>query len=146
MPVPMPAAIVLIVCKTVAVPFASEIDEANAKFTGYESRTWKIEHSMMQCRRIELQTYEVGDVGNPSAGVPPTPAQDNLPLNRHRCQMGALFAGVRWDEQHRSSSYRFWRAACPVPIVDTRTGEVIGWKIPECGHRDTVICEVDAEI
>ena len=33
-----------------------------------------------------------------------------------------------------------------VPIVDTRTGDVIAWKMPECGKRATVICEVDAEI
>jgi hypothetical protein len=54
--------------------------------------------------------------------------------------------GTQWDAGHRGSSYRFWRVACPVPIVDTRTGDIISWKMPECGHRDTVRCEVDAEI
>jgi hypothetical protein len=54
--------------------------------------------------------------------------------------------GVQWDQSHKSSKYRFWRVACPVPIVDTRTGEVIAWKMPDCGHRDTVVCEVDTAI
>jgi hypothetical protein len=30
--------------------------------------------------------------------------------------------------------------------VDTRTGTVIGYKLPECGHRDTVICDTDSVI
>jgi hypothetical protein len=36
--------------------------------------------------------------------------------------------------------------ACPVPIINTITGEVIAWKLPDCGHRDTVVCEVDTAI
>jgi hypothetical protein len=42
--------------------------------------------------------------------------------------------------------WRFWRFACPVPTIDTKTGEVVGWHLPDCGHRDTVICETDSVI
>jgi hypothetical protein len=51
-----------------------------------------------------------------------------------------------WDDAHRNTPWRVWRVGCPSPIVDTRTGTVIGYKLPECGHRDTVICEVDSVI
>jgi hypothetical protein len=128
----MPSAVVLIVCKTV---IAGEPD-INAKWTGYENREWLIEDSMMQCRRQEVQLYDQSEAMGAAA----------QPFNQQRCQRASLMLGVQWDQAHKSSSYRFWRVACPVPIVDTRTGEVIAWKMPECGHRDTVICEIDTAI
>jgi hypothetical protein len=132
MPVPMPSAVVLIVCKTV---IAGEPD-INAKWTGYENREWLIEDSMMQCRRQEVQLYDQSEAMGAA----------DQPFTQQRCQRASLMLGVQWDQAHKSSSYRFWRVACPVPIVDTRTGEVIAWKMPECGHRDTVICEIDTAI
>ncbi len=137
MPVPMPAAVVLIVCKTViAGP-----EDQNAAYTGYENREWATEHSMMVCRRQEVQLED-------SALLQATPAvpASAQPFTMQRCQRSGIMLGTQWDAGHRGSSYRFWRVACPVPIVDTRTGEVIAWKLPECGHRDTVLCEIDAEI
>ncbi|BAQ18266.1 hypothetical protein GL4_2833 [Methyloceanibacter caenitepidi] len=134
MPVPMPSAVVLIVCKTVMLP--ADQHDVNSKWTGYENRTWAIENSMMQCRRQEVQLYDQSEAMGAAA----------QPFNQQRCQRASLMLGVEWDQAHKSSSYRFWRVACPVPIVDTRTGEVIAWKMPECGHRDTVICEVDTAI
>lgn len=132
MPVPMPAAVVLIVCKTVV---AGPMDQ-NAAYTGYENREWATEHSMMVCRRQEVQLFDQAE----SMGAA------TQPFNLQRCQRSGIMLGTQWDAGHRNSSYRFWRVACPVPIVDTRTGDIIAWKMPECGHRDTVRCEVDAEI
>jgi Ni/Co efflux regulator RcnB len=132
MPVPMPAAVVLIVCKTVV---AGPMDQ-NAAYTGYENREWATEHSMMVCRRQEVQLYDQAEAMGAAA----------QPFNLQRCQRSGIMLGTQWDAGHRGSSYRFWRVACPVPIVDTRTGDIIAWKMPECGHRDTVRCEVDAEI
>lgn len=132
MAVPMPAAVVLIVCKTV---IAGPADQ-NSKYTGYENREWATEHSMMVCRRQEIQLFDQAE----GQGADPQP------FNLKRCQMSGIMLGAQWDAGHRGSSYRFWRVACPVPIIDTRTGDIIAWKMPECGHRDTVRCEVDAEI
>lgn len=132
MPVPMPAAVVLIVCKTViAGP-----EDQNAKYTGYENREWATEHSMMVCRRQEVQLYDQAEAMGAAS----------QPFNLQRCQRSGIMLGSQWDASHKSSSWRFWRVACPVPIVDTRTGDVIAWKMPECGHRDTVRCEIDTEI
>ena len=132
MPVPMPAAVVLIVCKTViAGP-----EDQNAPYTGYENREWATEHSMMVCRRKEVQLFD-------RAASMGAAAQ---PFNQQRCQRSGMMLGSQWDAGHKNSAWRFWRVACPVPIVDTRTGEVIAWKMPECGRRDTVRCEVDTEI
>lgn len=132
MPVPMPAAVVLIVCKTVLL---GEPDQ-NAAYTGYENREWATEHNMMVCRRQEVQLYDQAEAQGAAA----------QPFNLQRCQRSGIMLGTQWDAGHRGSSYRFWRVACPVPIVDTKTGDIISWKMPECGHRDTVRCEVDTEI
>jgi hypothetical protein len=140
MPVPMPAAVVLIVCKTVLV---GPVDP-NTAFTGYENRQWATEHSMMVCRRQEIKLEDSAQL----QATPGMPA-DSQPFNMQRCWRSGLMLGAEWDAGHRGSSYRFWRVACPVPIVRRNpdgTEDVIAWKLPECGHRDTVRCEVDAEI
>lgn len=142
MPVPMPAVVVLIVCRTV---IAGPADQ-NAAYTGYENREWATEHSMMVCRRQEVQLYDPAVDGGVDREGNPLPPADPQPFNLQRCQRSGIMLGTQWDAGHRSSSYRFWRVACPVPIVDTRTGDIIAWKMPECGHRDTVRCEVDSEI
>ncbi|MEM7192611.1 MAG: hypothetical protein AAF405_07025 [Pseudomonadota bacterium] len=132
MPVPMPSAVVLIVCKT----FIAGPPDINAEFTGYENRQWATEHSKMVCRRHEVQLFDQSEAMGAAA----------QPFNQQRCQRAGITLGVSWDQSHRSSNYRFWRVACPVPIVDTRTGEVIAWKMPDCGRRDIMVCEVDTAI
>ena len=54
MPVPMPSAVVLIVCKTV---IAGQADQ-NATYTGYENLEWATENSKMVCRRKEVQLFD----------------------------------------------------------------------------------------
>ena len=131
----MPAAIVLIVCKTViAGP-----EDQNAAYTKVENRAWAIENSMMVCRRQEVQMYDQAEAEG----------ADPQPFNAQRCQRSAMMLGPQWDAQHKSSSYRFWRVACPVPIVRRNpdgSEDIIAWKLPDCGHRDTVVCEVDTAI
>jgi len=137
MPVPMPAVVVLIVCKTIISGPADQ----NSSYTGYENREWATEHSMMVCRRHEIQVEDMALMQSSEAS-PVTPR----PFTIQQCQKSAIQLGVEWDAGHRGSAYRFWRSACPVPIVDTRTGETIGWKLPECGHKDTIVCLIDSEV
>ena len=78
-----------------------------------------------------------------------SPADDPAPpLNPNfadfaQCARAGIRLSMDWDDAHRNTPWRVWRVGCPSPIVDTRTGTVIGYKLPECGHRDTVVCEVD---
>lgn len=131
----MPAAIVLIVCKTVVAGTGDE----NSAYTKAESREWAVEDSMMVCRR---QVIPIHDTAADLGAKLITP---NL-FDKSTCARIGIPIGVAWDEQHRGSAYRFWRVGCPTPIVDTRSGRIIGYKMPECGHRDTVRCEIDTEI
>ena len=131
----MPPIIVLIVCKTLLV---GPVDQ-NAAYTGYENREWSTEHSMMVCRRQEVQMTDPSE----NQGASPKP------FTPQSCQRASIGLGVAWDMAHRSSSYRFWRVACPVPIVRKNpdgSQDIISWKLPECPHRDVVICEVDSAI
>lgn len=129
--VPMPSTIVLIVCKTIE----SGPPDQNSPFTKSENREWATEHSMMVCRRHEMPMYDMAE----EKGATPQP------FNVQRCQRSAMLLGPQWDSMHRSSPYRFWRAACPTPIFNA-DGEIVGWTLPDCGHRDTVICEKDTVI
>ena len=52
--VPMPASVVLIVCKTET---AGPPDQ-NAEWTHVENRRWATENAMMVCRRQEVQMYD----------------------------------------------------------------------------------------
>lgn len=133
--VPMPASLVLIVCKTVET---GRTDQNSAK-TGWQDREWATENAMMICRRQEIQLYDQAtDQG-----------ADAQPFNQQRCQQAGMTHGSQWDANHPSSVWRFWRYACPVPIVRRNpdgSEDIIAWKLPDCGHRDTVVCEVDTAI
>lgn len=132
MAVPMPSVAILIVCKTVLVGAPDE----NAAFTHYQDREWAIEQGMMICRRNEVQLYDqAAEMG-----------ADPVPFTPMQCQRAAIMLGTEWDMKHPNSKYRTWRVACPTPTVDLNTGEIIGWVMPDCGHRETVICEMDTAI
>lgn len=129
----MPAAIVLIVCKVVS----AGPEDPNSKWTGYENLDWDTENSVMHCRRIEMQMFDQAE----ALGADPQP------FNTQRCNMSIALAGPEWDAKHKGSPYRFWKGACPVPIVDTRTGQILGFKMPECpAEHGTVVCESDSAI
>jgi hypothetical protein len=133
--VPMPAAVVLILCKVV---IAGPPDQ-NAEMTHSENLQWATEHSMMVCRRQEVQLYDRAVDGG----------ADPRPFTPQDCWRSGILMGSQWDAQHRNSKYRFWRIACPVPIVRKNpdgSEDIIAWKLPDCGHRETVICEVDTAI
>jgi hypothetical protein len=132
MAVPMPAIAVLIVCKTI---LAGDPDP-NADFTHWQPREWAIEQGKMICRRNEVSLYDSAvDMG-----------ADERPFTTLECQRSGIMLGAEWDIAHPKSAYRFWRVACPVPTVNTETGEVLSWVLPDCGHQDTVICEKDTAI
>lgn len=129
----MPGAIILIVCKTVLV---GEPD-INAKWTGYENRDWDYTDSVMHCRRLEIQLWDEAEAKG----------ADPQSFNTQRCNRAIWMEGAKWNEQHKSSSYRFWRGGCPVPIVDTKTGRVLSWQLPSCPTKNgTVVCEQDSAI
>ncbi|MGA7455831.1 MAG: hypothetical protein WBW51_00685 [Methyloceanibacter sp.] len=142
MGIQIPPVLVLIVCKTV---LAGPPDQ-NAAYTKWENLDWATEHSMMVCRRNEVQLYD------PVEGMRLTPADDPAPpLNPNfavasQCARAGVRLATDWDQAHRNTPWRVWRVGCPAPIVDMRTGALIGYKLPECGHRDTVICETDSVI
>lgn len=125
---PMPAKVVLVACKTVR---KAGPPDPNSVWTGYENREWATEYGMMHCRRFELQLEHSSD---------PTEA-----FTPQKCSRAASMMGVAWDMAHKRSSYRAWRILCPVPVRNI-DGEIIEWRMPECPHRNIVICENDLEI
>ena len=149
MSVPMPAVVVLIVCKTV---IAGPADQ-NSDKTGWENRDWAYINSKMVCQRSEVKVEDVSlDGGIDASGkeLPPAAAQ---PFNGPRCWSAAVRIGAQWDVDHRFSSYRTWRVACPVPMFSDLTGNgpspddpIVGWVLPDCGHKDTVVCDTDSVI
>jgi hypothetical protein len=142
MSVTIPPVLVLIVCKTV---LAGPPDQ-NSSFTHWQNLEWATEHSMMVCRRNEIQLYD------PVEGMKLNPGDDPVqPLNPNfadatQCARAGIKLSMDWDSAHRNTPWRVWRVGCPAPIVDFRTGALIGYKLPECGHRDTVICDTDSVI
>lgn len=142
MAIQIPPILVVIACK---VAIAGPPDP-NASFTHAENLKWATEHSMMVCRRNEVQLYD------PVEGMQLKPTDKPAPpLNANfadpvQCARAGIPLATEWNNSHRGTPWRVWKVGCPAPIVDLRTGALIGYKLPECGHRDTVICEVDSEI
>jgi hypothetical protein len=142
MSITIPPILVLIVCKTLVV---GEPDQ-NAAFTKWENREWATQHSKMVCRRHEVQLYDPAEGAKLTPNdAPAFPLRPNF-ADTGQCARAGIRLSIDWDEQHRGTPWRVWRVGCPAPIVDLRTGDVVGFKLPDCGHRDTVICEVDSVI
>jgi len=142
MAVQIPPILVLIVCKTIS---AGGPDE-NDRFTGAKELEWATEHSMMVCRRSEVQLYDPAEGMRLNANDDPVPPLNPNFAMQAQCARAGMQLARDWDQSHKNSVWRVWRVGCPAPIVDTRTGALIGYKLPECGHRETVICEVDSAI
>jgi hypothetical protein len=142
MGVQIPPVLVLIVCKTVL----AGAPDPNASFTHWENLKWDTPNSMMVCRRNEIQLYDpVEEIKLNLADDPALPLNPNF-ANATQCARAGITLAAEWDEAHRNTSWRVWRLGCPAAIVDLSTGALIGYKLPECGHRDTVVCETDSVI
>jgi hypothetical protein len=111
MGVQIPPVLVLIVCKTVL----AGAPDHNASYTHWENLQWATEHSMMVCRRNEIQLYD------PVEGMKLSPSDDPAPpLNPNFADFGQCArAGIRlsmdWDDAHRNSPWRVWRVGCRRP-------------------------------
>jgi hypothetical protein len=133
--VPMPAAIVLIVCRVVS----GGPEDPNAGYTKHQMLDWDYAEAKMHCRRQEVQMYD------PSVDQ----GADPKPFTMMDCWRSGFLMGSQWDAQHPNSKYRFWKVACPVAVVRKNqdgSEDIVGWKMPDCGHRETVVCEADTEI
>lgn len=138
---PMPAIIVLIACKVVFTPVTDPTQQSNAGFTHHKPYEWATKHSMMECRRQEVQLYD-------SAAAM---GADPIPYTPFQCMRASFQVRLDWDRSHENTKWRVWRTACPVPIKDMSTGQILDWKLPECpriNHKDRVAvhCEVDSAI
>ncbi len=138
----IPPILVVIACK---VSIAANPDP-NAAFTHVENIQWVTENSMMVCQRHEIPLIDPVEGLQLSPAAEPMPALNPDFSDWSQCQRAAMDLEMKWDNEHRNTPWRVWRIGCPSRIIDTRTGETIGYKLPECGHKDTVICEVDSEI
>jgi hypothetical protein len=143
MAVTIPPILVVIVCR-VALS-ASPVADSNSEFTHWQNLEWATENSMMQCRRHEVTLYDP-DEGKPDANGNPTPPLEADFTQKTQCARAAMALAMDMDQKFGNRPWRVWRVGCPAPIVDTRTGALIGYKLPECGHQDTVHCEIDSAI
>jgi hypothetical protein len=146
MSVTIPPILVLIVCKTISAGPIDDVATNNARFTQWENLTWATEHSMMVCRRNEIQLYDSAEgMKLNEKDDPVIPLNPNF-ADKTQCARAGIRLAMDWDQQHKNSRWRVWRVGCPTPMVDTNTGEIVGYQLPDCGHRDTVICETDSVI
>lgn len=130
--VPMPPVVVLVVCKVIL-----GAPDDNSKFTKWLPSEWDMAGGVMHCRRHEIQLYD------PSVDQ----GADPQPFTQFSCNNAGVRQGSQFDVDNWNKPWRFRKFACPVPIIDNQTGEIVGYKIPECSTENgTVICEQDTVI
>lgn len=136
----MPSVLVLIVCR---VLFVGEPDE-NSKFTNWRNTEWDMSQGVMHCKREQIELYDKSvDQG-----------ADPMPFTPMACMRAAMTLGPQFDVENRDRPWRFWRAACPVKVMDDngtpgdpRDDKHIGWAIPPCPEAHGVLeCESDTAI
>ena len=139
--VAMPNVLVLIVCKVVLL---GPIDP----HTGWQNTEFEMSDGKMHCRRIQQELYD------PSVDAGADPKE----FNSWACMQAAMRLGPQYDVDATNAKrpWRFYRAACPTPIMSSgpdgiegnRDDTLIGWHIPECGDvaKDRAVCDQDTEI
>lgn len=136
----MPSVLVLIVCR---VLFVGEPDD-NAKFTNWRNTEFDMSQGVMHCKRQQVELYD------PSVDQ----GADPVPFTPMACMRAAMMLGPQFDVDNRDKPWRFWRAACPVPMMDDngtpdnpRDDRIVGWQIPPCPEAHGVlVCESDTAI
>ena len=115
--------------------------------THWQNLEWATEHSMMVCRRNEIQLFD--------------PVEGHEAQSRRRSRAAAQSQFCRCSGNARAPAFGLPRTG--TTAIETRPGvcggsaarlrswtrgqePLIGYKLPECGHRDTVICETDSVI
>ena len=139
MAIHIPPILVVVACKVV---MAANPDPNAA----LENTQWATENSMMVCQWHEVDLYDPGEGMQINQADNPAPALNPNFADHGQCARAGITLAVDWDQAHDNTPWRVWRIGCPAPIVDLRTGTMIGYKLPECGHRDTVVCQTDSEI
>jgi hypothetical protein len=134
-----PNILVLIVCR---ITVLGDIDP----HTGWQDTEWLMDGGVMHCKREQVELYD------PAADQ----GADPIPFNPMACMRAAMTLGPQFDVDATNARrpWRFYRAACPVAIMDDngtpknpRDDKIVGWKIPECPEsRGTMICESDTAI
>lgn len=129
-----PSALVLIVCKVIS----GGPDDINSGMTGSRNLDWDLSGGVYHCRRIEVQVMSAAEAQG----------QQPPPWTPDACMRAAMTIGPQWDMQHQNENYRFRFAACPTPIHTSPDpySPIIGWVMPDCGHRETMVCETDSTI
>jgi hypothetical protein len=134
-----PSILVLVVCKVVLL---GPIDP----HTGWQNTEWDMTDGVMHCRREQVELYD------------PSVDQGALPqsFNPTACMRAAMMKGPQFDvdQTHAKRPWRFWRAACPTPVMNDngtpdnpRDDKLVGWAIPPCPEKRGVLeCESDTEI
>lgn len=137
-----PAVVVLIVCKVV---FAGTPTD-NDGYTGHRETDWDLSQGAMHCKRLAVDLYD------PAVDQGAAPQ----PFNPSACMVTAMKLGPQFDVDNVNKPWRFYRAACPVPIMDDhgtpndpRDDSIAGYKIPECPTQalgGKIECEQDSVI
>ena len=135
----MPSILVLIVCK---ITVLSPIDP----HTGWQNTEWDMTNGVMHCKREQIELMDAAE----SQGADP------VPFTPIACMRAAMMLGPQFDVDatHAKRPWRFWRAACPVKVMDDngtpddpRDDKHIGWAIPPCPEKRGVLeCESDTTI
>jgi hypothetical protein len=134
-----PSILVLIVCKVVIL---GDVDP----HTGWQNTEWDMTNGVMHCRREQIELYD------PSVDQGALPQ----PFNPMACMRAAMTMGPQFDVDQTNAKrpWRFWRAACPTPVMNDngtpnnpRDDKLVGWAIPPCPEKRGVLeCESDTAI
>ncbi len=139
-----PTSLVLIVCRGHVEPWSTPDEQANAEYTHAENWQWDYPDSKMLCKRSEIPMIDQ-DEGKPLNGGTVFSLHPNF-ADAAQCAAAGIQLENQWDRQNKGSAWRVWRVGCPTPVIDAESGLVLSYVLPDCGHFDTIVCEIDSTI
>ena len=142
-----PTTLSIIACRTVDLTGQKGRHDPALAANGWRDLEWKINASQeLECKR------EVADLLDSSEMM--FPNQETKPLNPDfsnwsQCASAAMSYAAAWNEKHKG--WAVLAVGCPVKIIDTETGNVLSFKIPECpshmpGTENRIKCSFDESL
>ena len=141
-----PTTLSIIACRTVDLTGQKGRHDPALAANGWRDLEWKINSSQeLECKREVADLLDSADMMFPNKTKPLNPDFSNW----SQCAAAGMSYAARWNETHKG--WAVLAIGCPVKIIDTETGAVLAFKIPECpvhmpGTENRIKCSFDESL
>ncbi|HUS84370.1 MAG TPA: hypothetical protein VMX56_04435 [Anaerolineales bacterium] len=141
-----PTTLSIIACRTVDLTGQKGRQDPALAAPGWRDLEWFINPSQeLECKREVADLLDSAEMMFPHKTEPLEPDFSNW----SQCASAGMSYAAAWNEKHKG--WAVLAVGCPVKIIDSETGNVLSFKIPECpshmpGTENRIKCSFDESL